>query len=286
MSRLLNLLFTLGVLSFWVLMNTSLVLREFEIRNLGLYQRGVNYFLGDELSRESWLGIYKDGRKVGYTGFSIERLFEDDGIRHVSMFDTMVRFELLGKPVLMELDGTMLSDLHMVPEELHLRVSLGDGTLEIDIDGVRRGEFLALSISRMGNTLVEQELPLSELSLRNGFALDLPVAGLEPGQTYELPVFDPVSQFRGPATVTVTKETTLKVQGVPVDCFHVETKFMGLVYDSWVTPEGETLRQDIPPPLGYTLISESKDRAQGEFLGPRHRRPVPSRRDAPPPADR
>ena len=55
MTRLLNSVLVLGIVSFWAFMNGSLVLREIDLRGQDDLRRGVSEFLGPELYRERWM---------------------------------------------------------------------------------------------------------------------------------------------------------------------------------------------------------------------------------------
>ena len=86
------------------------------------------------------------------------------------------------------------------------------------------------------------------------------------GQSYEVPVFDPITQSRGMAEVQVKKKASRRVNGLKLDCFQLETRFRGLVYRSWATEDGEIVRQEIPPPFSVILNRESKEDARRGFV--------------------
>lgn len=254
MTRWLHLLFTMGVISFWVVMNTQLIVRQMEVRMLDSYQRGVVEYLGNEPRRESWMSIYHDNRKIGYTGFEIERIYDDEGVHHIMTIDSRARFRLLDNSFHLDVRGTVIADINLVPLRLDMDVGLEGGGLHLR--GHREDDRFILIGESGPLRLLEKDLPLSEICFGNGLALNLPVAGFEVGQVYEIPVFDPVTQSRGVAEVRVKEKVAGRFNGFPMDYFVLETRFLGLTYESWVTPEGETLRQELPAPLGYTLRRE------------------------------
>ncbi len=254
MTRWIHILLTMGVISFWVVMNTQLVVREMEFRILDSYQRGVGEYLGNELRRESWMSIYRNNRKIGYTGFSIERIFEDEGVRHVMVIDSRARFDVLGNSFHLDVKGTIVTDFGLVPLTLDMQVGLEGGAL--NLRGHREGDRFILIGESGSLKLIEKSLPLSQICFGNGLALNLPVAGFEVDQTYEIPVFDPITQSRSVAHMRVKEKVAGRFNGLPVDYFVLETRFLGMTYESWVTSDGETLRQKLPPPLGYTLRRE------------------------------
>ena len=267
MSRWIHLFFTLGIVTFWVTMNLQLALRELEMRQLDEYPSGVTRFLGNELYRESWLGIYRDKKKIGYTGYTLERVFEEEGVRHHLKLESVGKFEFFGREIEGRIEGNAIADVDMAPETLDMDLTLGAVT--VTLTGERRGEEFVIrgeNEGMLGN--FERAVPLESLSFSNGFSLDLPLAGFEVGETYEISVYNPLSLSgdRSRAKIEVLGTTTQKVEGQDLECFHLRTRMLGREIDSWVTADGTTLRQELPPPLNYTLVRETRRNARRGFL--------------------
>ena len=261
MTRFLNILFVFGVVAFWIVMNGQLVMRELDVRGQEGYQRGVREYLGAQLRRERWMGIYRKNRKIGYTGLIVEKIFSDDGDQHKMSLETELTVDLFGKGQLIRLDGEVYTDLQMLPETLVLDVQIEDG--HFHLTGRRDEDRFVIRVSSGKLKLFELPLPLRELSLTNGLTIDLPVSGLEVGQSFTLSVFNPILfQDAGQATITVEEKTRRRLtSGLRVDCFRLTTKFQGQSSDSWVTADGEVIRQEVPH-LGIILVQEPKETAQ------------------------
>lgn len=278
MSRWLGTATTVGIVAFWVFMNAQLVRRELAMRDLDAYPRGVANFLGDEVSRDHWMGVYRHNRKIGYTGYTLERLFDEERIHNKVTLESRVNLaqlgggnllrSLFGDDSTLSIDGTIVTDVRMRPIELNIHINFRQGgfLLRGHRDGEGKDESLVMVVESGPVQLLEKRLPLTELGFSNGLALELPMAGFEVGETYELPVLNPITRDRAMATVKVVEETQRRVNGLKIDCFHVETRFMGMTYQSWITPDGKTVRQEIPPPLGVTLVLEERERARRGIL--------------------
>ena len=261
MARFLNILFVIGVVLFWVLMNGKLVMRELEIRSQETYQRGVREYLGPKLHRERWMGIYRNNRKIGHTGLIFDKQLSEEGDRHKMAIETDITVDLFGKGKLITVEGEVYTDVDMIPESLALDVHIDEGMFQIR--GKRKEGKFVIRISSGGTKLFEIPLPLREFSLTNGLTVDLPVSGFEVGQSFTVSVFNPILfQDGGLATITVEEKTTRRMtSGLKVDCFRLSTKFQGQSSNSWVTADGEVIRQEVPQ-LGIVLVQEPKKTAR------------------------
>lgn len=267
-----------GIVAFWMAMNTRLVLQDLELRSLDRYQQGVNTFLGAALRRERWLGIYESQKKVGYSGYALEKVHALEGTEFHASVETLWRgslplpFELpesLRGSNQLEIHGEMTLDVEMRPLRMHidLDLTLLEGT------ALRRTESFRLTGRRERSRFLVQvrcaaaqfEVPLAldRLVLSDGLAPAVPIAGCEVGDTYRVPVVDPLSNLTSllglggqSATVTVVGKEVRPVGGVPADVFKLETKYRSVVTQSWVTASGEVVRQELGPPLGLVLKQE------------------------------
>jgi hypothetical protein len=261
MTKVLPKVLTLAIVAFWLVMNGALLRREYEFRGLDAYRQGIVQFLGNDLRRERWLGVYRNGRKLGYTGCVFEKTFADAGIEHRLEIDS--RFDILGTGAMVSIEGTIISDFQMAP--LTLEATVRTGGAEFRFRGERSPNGFLIRGSAGGLELFSRELPLRELLLGDGIFPMLPVSGFEVGQSYDLPAFDPISQEIAPARVEVRETAQLALNGLKLDCFVLETRFRGLSYRSWMTADGDTLRLEIPAPASLVLKRESRLEATQGF---------------------
>jgi hypothetical protein len=91
---------TCAVLVFWGTMNTLLVRRQQELNEFGKYRQGVHEFLGPERRKERWMGIYHKHKKIGYTGFEMEKVplaDEKFDFEFWTSLESVFHFDLFGK---------------------------------------------------------------------------------------------------------------------------------------------------------------------------------------------
>jgi hypothetical protein len=251
--RLLGPLSTTSIVIFWVVMNCLLVRREVEYQSLSGYRRGVIDFLGERVSRERWMGIYHKKKRIGHTGFAVERRLGAGELGYRIDFSTRFEVDLLGQGGRVTIEGAALLDPEMAPQELSADATVG--SLVVNLEGRRSGEGFLLTARDRGKVIFQHSFAPGDLHFGDSLA-PLPLGKLEVGQTQRLKVFDPVFRENTEAETRVVAQGSREVEGVQVDCLELETKYRGMVFRSLVTPDGEVLRQDLPPPLEVTLLRE------------------------------
>ncbi len=256
---------TAAVVLFWLLMN-GLVLRDAaEYRGLDQYRRGVIDFLGKNVRRERWMGIYRKSRRLGHTGFSIERRFDQQGMGYRMDFSTRVEIDIWGRggaaeggtgaATGVEIDGWITLDAAVIPEEVHAKVAVGPARLTLA--GARREGHFHVALKNAEDRIAFQtKFPLREIQLGDALAPLPPVSGLSVGQVYRVNVFDPIFHEDAMAETTVKAAARKEADGILVDCFELETRLRGIVFRSFVTRDGEVLRQELPPDI--ILLRESR----------------------------
>ncbi len=272
--RTLRISLTVAIAAFWLVMNGMLLRREMEYRSLDLYRQGVVDFLGQDLRRERWLGIYHEHRKIGYTGLVLTKSFEDEGILHEVEIDSLFMIDLsqftidlfgkidlfgTGKRVRVRARGTVLLDHAMAPREAEIELTFDNSSIRLS--GEHREDAFVVVFKTNGQRLLELPLPIEQFWPTDGFFPTLPVSGYEIGQSYEVPMFDPISGTRSMARVEVIESGTRMLNGLNVDCLVVKTRFRGVTYTSWVTPDGEVIRQEIPEPYNFVMKRETRREA-------------------------
>lgn len=285
--RLLGTLFTMSIVAFWVVMNALLVEREVALRNQDHYHRGVNAFLGNSLGREHWMSIYRRHKKVGYSGYMLEKVPALEGVEYNLNVETLWRgalplpeflSRLAGDRNQLHVQGQLVLGADLKPRQLHVDISLtllrGSSfarTHRFFVTGERAGDKLRAQLSFGENRLFEVNLPVDDLTLSDGLTPALPVAGYKVGDSYRLHVFDPLDPFGlGSETVLVrvTDQKTQEINGLPLDIYVLETEFRGTKSSSTVTASGEVLEQTLGPPLGLVLRREnSRKQARMGFTG-------------------
>jgi hypothetical protein len=253
--RLLGPLLAGGAVLFWLLMNGLLLKREIEYRGLDQYRRGVVDFLGEQVRRERWMGIFRQRKRIGHTGFAIERRLEPGVVGYRIWFSTRIDVDLFGQGGFIALEGSALLDAEMAPESLSAEGTLA--AVDFRLEGRREAEaFLLRALDGSGRVLLERPFPLRDLHFGDGLAPVPPMARAAVGQSFRLQVFDPLFRELSESETRVVGEGSREVDGLLVDCLELETRYRGMTFRSFVTPDGEVLRQELPPPLDLVLIRE------------------------------
>jgi hypothetical protein len=256
----LGLLLTVAIIVYAGAMNWMVYERQRAVSSLDRYRAGVATFLGNELHREQWMGIYRKHKRVGYTGYTIEKVFPVEGVEIQTTMESRMDIEIFGKPQTLDLNGTLVLDETMRPLTLYMDVAGAAGSF-ITINGKREGDRFVVEVRRGNIRLFRVELPLIELHLGNGLVPNLPLSGYRVGDVYEVPCFDPLFMGRAVARVEVLSREVKEVDGVQAEVLILETRFRDITARSWVTPAGELIRQEFGPPLGDLILRrESRKR--------------------------
>jgi hypothetical protein len=238
-------------------MNALVALREMERRDLDKYRQGVSNFLGGELYRERWLGIYRKNRRVGYTGYTFEKVFAAEGVEFHSSVECKMEIDPFGQPQVVSLTGNLVLDESMKPIHLRMDANL-DRAISAVATGKRRDGMFALEAHAGSLKLADFSVPLEELHLGNGLVPSFPLSGFKVGDVFEVPCFDPILMSRSIATVKVISKEERSIEGFRAEVYVIETAFRGLTSRAWMTGTGELLRQEFGPPLGDLVLRRER----------------------------
>jgi hypothetical protein len=250
-------LLTLAIFAFWAAMNSLVVIREKERKDLDKYRQGVSSFLGGDLYRERWLGIYKKNKRIGYTGYVFEKVFAAEGVEVHSSVECRMEIDIFGRPQAVSLTGNLILDEGMRPVQLRMDAHL-DRALSMAVTGKRRDGGFAIEARAGPLKLLDLSLPLEELHLGNGLVPSFPISGFKVGDEFQVPCFDPIVMSRSPATVRVVSKEERSIEGFRAEVFVLETEFHGKKSRTWVTDAGELLRQEFAPPLDDIVLRRER----------------------------
>jgi hypothetical protein len=285
--KYLSTLVTGGIIFFWIAMNMIFFWRQFEMRKLDRYQRGVSEFLGNDLKRERWMGIYRQAetvrKKKGYTGLILEKIYGEEQLEFHVVVETFYRgvFPMqgllsgyAGSTNSLKINGRMIFDRDFKPIHLEVKLQLkflegtsfaGSRVFFIRGDREKMGkeeqEKLLVKVFEQESEVFRLPLPLEGFTLSDGFSPVLPVAGFKVGETFQIRVFNPLGFLGSTATVRVLGQRTEEVNTVMVDVYELETEIGGTKTLSLVTEGGEIIQQQLGPPLGLILRYETSRRS-------------------------
>ncbi|MBI5569740.1 MAG: transglutaminase domain-containing protein [Desulfomonile tiedjei] len=165
------------------------------------------------------------------------------------------------KPVRIVNESTVDDQYRLV--SFRLRVS--SGVSIFDQRGRMAGRNLVLEIpkSQGGGTRTIKLFEAPRMSRSLG--LPLPLTGLEVGNDFRIPIFDPLDGHRWEAEIKVLEKANLDIGGAKKEAWRVRATFRTVEVIMWVDQEGKLLKGLMP--LGITVIRSDKDDVAREIRG-------------------
>ena len=219
----------------------------------------MSLFLSESLSQESdieetWMGIYSDHNRVGYSYNSIDMRSELTQVKEL----TSLRVNLLGKDTDVYTEGSYELKGYKIQS---FSYEMTSDTINLKAWGKRRGDALQITMETVSGK-TERILPFeNELILPALVPKLLADKGLKPGLSLDAALFEPLSLLMGMkdpmSRNTVKGEQIVKIPSGTYDTYIVQTNFMGAESKSWITKEGSLVKQEFPP--GLVAMRESRD---------------------------
>jgi len=248
-------LVALGVTAFWATMMGALVKREILPAWASSAPVGYASLLGpDEVSRHSRMGIYLRGIRLGHADTTIQRN-PKSGLDLVSR----VTLSLEGLPM------PLLGELQEIRTSLIVRVDANKAIDSFSLT-IRQPMFIAVSGEVIGNQLKmttqyadgtsnEKTVPFdASRIMSNSFSPFVGMRNLKVGKVWQVWTLNPLNRGMTPVKITVTSKEKATFDGETVDVFVLTAEHGAMQIESWVTPEGEVLRQETP--FGFSLRKE------------------------------
>ena len=256
-SRRVKIAIVMAVIIFWGAMTFTLLRREVFLPKVEVQgERSRLFFDPGSLPLDSWLGIYFNENKIGYS-HSIITESPASTSAYVAQNRTVLRFSLLGEPTEFVLDAMAELDEQGRTVALDFRL-VSEGT-RTQVSGRFVGDGLELQVETGGSTF-EKTLPVSpDIVLSNTVSPLLVVPSLEEGVEYKLDIVDPITLSSSEARITVLGRERNDVAGKRQELSKVSVQYQGFTTTAWVTDDGEVVR--VETPLGVTMIKETEDEA-------------------------
>ncbi|MCK5710107.1 MAG: hypothetical protein KAI07_06165, partial [Deltaproteobacteria bacterium] len=200
------------------------------------------------------MGIYSGNKRVGYSYNSIKTI---GGITEIIEL-TKLKIDLLGKEDNVETKASYKLEGYKI---LSFNYVMESGSMNLKAHGERQGDTLKItmdtisgiterSISLEKEPIVASLLP--KWLIKNGFAV---------GDSYEISLFEPLSLLMGMdnpiSTHGIDAEELVDIPSGKFNTHKIYSNFMGSQSTSWMTAEGDIVKQEFPP--GLTAIKESKE---------------------------
>ncbi|MDH7498964.1 MAG: transglutaminase domain-containing protein [candidate division NC10 bacterium] len=206
---------------------------------------------------ESWMGIYLQDRKVGY---SVSRWEKEDLDWHMTE-RTVMELMVMGQPQSVQISTHCLLDPSLLMKSFRFHLSAGEVEFLAEGETRGKGRELVVRLSGIGEkgkremVIPVREVPLLSPNLR----FLLKNRTLKEGQRFTFPFFDPATLQVEELRMEVEGRERLRTGKEQVEAFKVRQSFKGLTISTWVSQEGEVLREESP--LGFTLVKEEKETA-------------------------
>lgn len=198
---------------------------------------------------DDWAGIYQQGRKIGFAHTRIERDADTYHMLEESELDLLVLGSVQHVRTVINSYTTKNFLLKYFNFSMHSDASA------MEIKGAVVGKKLILDITSGGQTRNEKIRLQDPPYLSPGIKPALILLGLEPGRTYNFPVFNPATMNMETASVSIESREQIKVGDAEQAVYKLRESFQGLEALSWITEDGDTLKEESP--LGYVLLKES-----------------------------
>lgn len=202
-------------------------------------------------AKEQWFGIYYQGQRIGFSSMTLSPQ-ELNGVPGVSVRDQgRLTFNLLGTPQRLDVNAWAFIDADWRLQSF--AATLTTPTYRMSWQGERRGETLQLTVKTPQSTAMKQLQDPTGSAFVNGLSSWAAFHRLQVGQSGKAWVLNPLALSPEPVYFTVRRREVLDGRDVLV----VETDVAGMTTTSWVTPQGEVLKETSP--LGWELRQEPQE---------------------------
>jgi transglutaminase-like putative cysteine protease len=196
-------------------------------------------------AKEQWFGLYYQGRKIGFSHLA---LIPDtrDGVPGTGLIDRgQLDFNLLGTPQRLEVSARAFIDAEWRLQAF--LASIRSEATHMTWRGERQGEALLVTVETPTSTVTKRLRDPSGSAFVNGLSSWVAFHRLRVGQSGRAWVLNPLSLAPELVFFHVRRREPLDGRETLV----VESEIGGLSATSWVTPEGEVLKE--VSPLGWEL---------------------------------
>ena len=199
--------------------------------------------------RDDWMTLWQADRKIGY---SHRRLLKADTVYKLTDH-TVMRINTMG--FVQDIQIKTTADLHADLSLSAFTVDLASSRFSFSVHGEVAGNILH---ARTGNKRFEFPLD-GPVYLPAGMWDAVAKLPIQPGETIEFPIFDPLSLGKHPVRVTFVEREPIQIFGSDHDARKFEIAFMGASEIAWIDMNGELLKEESL--LGISLLKDTKDHA-------------------------
>jgi len=244
-------LFRLALVALWIVLLGDLVWQQ--RRAPSSPDRPEQDFVPAADAEDTWMGLYMNDRKLGYTHQRLSP--EHDGYRFEE--ESLLHLEVLGhlETVSAVAWGRTGSDFALQS----FAMSLHSGVGSLEVEGSLQNHEMRLSMQTGGDASSTNVPMPGPVYLPGNARLYVAHTGLQQGREISVKVFDPSSLDSHDLRVTVAGREPLAVDGRTIDAWRIREEYHGVRSDVWLDPSGRAIRE--AGPMGLTAVRETGERA-------------------------
>jgi len=200
-------------------------------------QQGNNKKALENISSESWMGIYIEGIKVGYTHIWKTNFYKENTLYKRAINESQMRVSRLGgNPVEITTIQESLYDDAGQPVETSVRTRMAKGETVIQAE-IESDKILFRSNDRLIKELLYEEV----------FYLDIPLEeivnekGLQAGEKYVFKILDPLTYSIIDSRLKVLGKEEILILGKKLNLWHIKSEMISVipvVIDEWIDDSG------------------------------------------------
>ncbi|MCL4692045.1 MAG: transglutaminase-like domain-containing protein [Candidatus Hydrogenedentes bacterium] len=250
-----------GIVIFWAVMTGLLLKREAFIPRLTPDRMaGAGY---SDVPTDTWMAIkLSDGKQVGYVNVRTEPESRDGAPGTSLSVLGRVRLSLFGdSSEMIAMGETWVSRAEGVRD---FTFNIRSSGHEVDVRGAVDGGVLRAEVATAGESY-PIELPIDKnLRLTSGIGFNtVSFPALEPGDTFQMDTFDPITLSTSQAKISCTGVDTVEIMGEQVTARVVTIDSSGIATRAWISENGEVLRAETP--VGFLIERVRQEDALGNL---------------------
>jgi len=234
----------------WIILFGALLKRDYFIKSLDIKEEQIIR----RAREESFAGIYFQNERIGYVK---NRLTESGPDEYVLFQDAFLYLNILNEshPVDMRVKATLNRKMQLKDFVFHFTSPFYKMAAQGEVVDTEVRFTLTTGKEKITDRVQLQNKPF--LSTNNRFYLLK--QGLEPGEKFKVPYFDPLS-LSGKDTIMEYRGLEKKLINKRIYNLHhfVET-FSGIKINSWLDDEGKVIQEESP--AGFMFIAEPEFKA-------------------------
>ena len=241
------------IVLFWLFVLAELVKRtSFDSTGVDFAHIDEKRSIGD--GSEEWMEIFVKGHKAGYTVTRVKKVNKGFEVKE----EIFLAVDLMGSAREILSYTTAQVDERFLLNNFEF--SLSSGLIKFNVSGKMEGNNLHLLTGEKG----KEETRLIRLPSKPMIGATMTKyfksSKLKVGESFTLPVFDPISMTTNPAIIKVVAKENIKLDDKVYRAFRLEMNFLGRPLVFWLDEKGVSLKEK--GFMGFTLVRSTPYKAK------------------------